>query len=324
MSSVKTKKIIKPIVITVTVIILLLAFIGNLFFSIALKSDSPIAADKLLYKVMTDNKALAEGFSGYTGSPEEKAWYKSVRQNVYIQTEDGLKLHGYKINNENNNGKYVIACHGYGGRADEFGRYAKYFYDMGYSVILPDARAHGQSEGNIKYMGWQERLDLLTWIDEIIKEEPNAKIVLFGVSMGASTVMMASGEDLPEQVKAIVEDCGYSSVWDEFEYVLKSNLHLPAFPTMQVSSLVTKIRAGYSFKEASAVEQVKKSKTPTLFIHGSNDTFVPFFMLDMVYDAASCEKEKLVVEGAGHAGSTRKDPKLYWETIEKFLIKHVE
>lgn len=323
MGKVKATKLLKPILIIITVIILILAIAGNIFFSIALKRDSPIAADKIMNKIMENNAVIAEGFSGYTGTPEEKKWLADSKKDIYINAEDGTSLHGYKINNVDGNGNYVIACHGYSGRADDMGRYAQHFYNMGYSVILPDARSHGQSEGNVKYMGWFERLDLLLWINEVIKENPEADIVLFGVSMGASTVLMASGEELPPQVKAIVEDCGYTDAWDEFEFQLKEMFRLPSFPMMNVCSLVTDIRGGYTFKEASAVEQVKKSKTPTLFIHGSNDTFVPFEMLDKLYNAAACEKEKLVIKDAGHAGSSTKDPELYWGTVEKFLEKYV-
>lgn len=324
MTTVKIKKAVKPILIILVIITLILALIGNIFYSVAIKRDSPIAADKIMDMAMSKNESLAAGFSGYTGTPEEKKWLAESTEDVYINAEDGLKLHAYKIKNENSVGKYVIACHGYSGRADDMGRYAQHFYNMGYSVILPDARSHGQSEGNVKYMGWKERLDLLLWIDRILKDEPNAQIVLFGVSMGASTVMMASGEKLPEQVKAIVSDCGYTSAWDEFEYQLKDMFYFPSFPIMNVCSVVTEIRGGYSVKEASASEQVKKSKTPTLFIHGDKDTFVPFFMLDEVYNAASCEKEKLVMKDAGHAMSSTKDAKLYWSTVETFLNKHIK
>lgn len=313
----------KIILIIVLVTALLLALIGNFFFSFALKTNSPISADKVMTKILAKNKEALDGYSGYTGTKEERAWFEEKREDVYITSKDGLKLHGFEVKNENGNGNYIISCHGYSGSADDMARYALRYYQMGYSVILPDARAHGKSEGSARGMGWPERLDILVWIDKILDENPNANIGLFGVSMGGATVMMASGEKLPEQVKAIVEDCGYTSAWEEFEGQLKGMFHLPSFPIMNVSSAVTKIRGGYSLKEASAIEQVKKSETPTLFIHGSNDTFVPFAMLDKVYEAASCEKEKLVVPDAGHAMSSTKNPKLYWETIKSFLDKHM-
>ncbi len=141
--------------------------------------------------------------------------------------------------------------------------------------------------------------------------------------MGGATVMMVSGEDLPPNVKAIIEDCGYSSIYDEFSYELKHLFKLPAFPILYFASLITKIRAGYSLlRDGSCTEQVSKSKTPILFIHGDKDDFVPFYMLDKVYGAANCQKEKLVVEGAGHALSAMTNPKLYWSAIKAFLNNH--
>ena len=173
-------------------------------------------------------------------------------------------------------------------------------------------------------MGWDDRKDIISWIDFIKKEDPNAQVVLHGVSMGAATVMMTSGEELPSNVKSIVADCGYTSVWDQFSYQLKELVNLDAFPFMNVSSIVTKIRAGYWLKEASAIEQVAKSKTPILFIHGDKDDFVPYYMMDELYDSTKSEKEKLVVEGAAHAKSSTVNPELYWSTIETFTNKYVD
>lgn len=158
-------------------------------------------------------------------------------------------------------------------------------------------------------MGWPERRDVVRWCQQLIAEDPEAEIVLYGVSMGAATVMMASGEaDLPVQVRCVIEDCGYTSVWDEFSGQLKELFGLPPFPVLNAADLVCRIRAGYSITEASALRQVERSVTPTLFIHGEEDTFVPFWMLEELYQAASCEKEKLAVPGAAHAESAAVAP----------------
>lgn len=311
------------ILIVLLIIFLILILAGNFFYSFALNTKSVFSMQKIMPILLKKNGANVQEYSGYRGSKEEKDWFSKIRKNVYITSKDGLKLHGYEVTNGNGNGNYIIACHGYSGSANDMARYAKWYYGMGYNLIIPDARAHGTSEGKVRGMGWLERLDIPVWIDKILSEHKDAKIALFGISMGAATVMMTSGEELPEQVCAVIEDCGYSSAWDEFEKQLKNMFHLPAFPLMNVASIVTKIRGGYSLKEASAVDQLKKSKLPTLFIHGTDDQFVPFEMLDVVYKAAATEKEKLEIESAGHAMSSTKEPDIYWNTVKNFLNKYM-
>ena len=136
--------------------------------------------------------------------------------------------------------------------------------------------------------------------------------------------MMVSGEELPSNVKAIVEDCGYTSAWDQFAYQLKVLFNLPEFPMMNIADIICKIRAGYFISDASAIKQVKKSVTPTLFIHGDSDSFVPFEMQEELYEACNAEKEKVVIEGAAHAKSSSTNPELYWTSIVDFLEKYVE
>ncbi len=149
---------------------------------------------------------------------------------------------------EKKSDKTVIVAHGYMGNAETMANYAKMFHDLGYNVLVPDARGHGRSEGDYIGFGWPERKDYVQWIDKIIAETGQSQqIVLYGVSMGAATVMMTSGEKLPNNVKAIIEDCGYSSVDEELAYQLKDMFNLPSFPLIQVTSLITKIRAGYFF-----------------------------------------------------------------------------
>lgn len=193
----------------------------------------------------------------------------------------------------------------------------------GYNVLLPDLRGCGESGGDYIGMGWPDRKDMLQWIDWIAQRDPETRIVLHGISMGGATVMMTSGEKLPAQVKAIVEDCGYTSVWDIFEDEMAVLFHLPAFPVLHTASLFSSLRAGYSFTEASALEQVKKAKVPMLFIHGEKDNFVRTEMVYPLYEACPTEKRLLVVEGAGHGSAYGMDPELYFGTVFDFIAPYM-
>lgn len=135
--------------------------------------------------------------------------------------------------------------------------------------------------------------------------------------------MMTSGEELPSNVKVIIEDCGYTSVEDIFTYQLKETFNLPKFPIIYMASMLTNIKDGYKFSEASSIKQVAKSTTPMLFIHGDSDTFVPSWMLDKVYDAANVDKEKLLIKGAGHGMSSSADKEKYWNSIKNFINKYI-
>ena len=263
-----------------------------------------------------------------TGAPRgtlaaDREWLNAQpHEDWWLTSGDGLQLHALCVR-AGGNAPWAVLCHGYTGQASGMAEYARRFYDAGFSLLLPDARGHGQSEGGYIGMGWPVRRDIAAWVQRVTAENGAPDIVLMGVSMGAATVMMTAGEPLPPNVRAIVEDCGYTSVYDEFAGQLKELYGLPPVPILNAFDVVCRIRAGYSVYEASAVEQVKKSHTPTLFIHGSADTFVPFWMLDEVYDAAACEKEKLVVPGAAHAESAETDPALYWETVDAFVAGYM-
>ena len=246
---------------------------------------------------------------------------KSNYSDKYIESYDKLQLHSYVVSQNSN--KWAIVVHGYGGSGKLMSDKSKYFYDMGYNVLIPDLRGHGKSEGDYIGMGWKDRLDIISWINFIIKENPNAEIVLHGTSMGAATVLMTSGENLPSNVKAIVADCAYTSAWDEFSYQLETYLKVPSYYILNVTNMVTKLKAGYSLKEASALECVKKATVPILYIHGDKDKFVPYSMMDKLYDATNSPKEKLTIEGGEHANSDLVSPFLYWLTVEDFLNQYV-
>lgn len=314
----KIKKIL-GIFLSVIIIIfgISLGFVGNYFYNLAL---NPNTSKDIVFGTPEE----AEATSGQV-LDSDVTWLlnDSNYTDEYITSSDKLKLHSYKVTNQNNSNKWVIAVHGYTSEGINMSTYAKHYYDNGYNVLIPDLRAHGLSEGNYIGMGWDDRLDIISWINSILNENPNAEIILHGVSMGASTVLMTSGEEIPSNVKAIVADCGYTSVWDEFAYQLDDLFSLPEFPILNVSSMVAKIRAGYFLGEASSLEQVKNSKTPILYIHGDKDDFVPYYMMEELYNATKSEKEMLTIKGAEHAKASEVNPEAYWSTVNNFINKYM-
>ncbi|MBR1912596.1 MAG: alpha/beta hydrolase [Treponema sp.] len=239
-----------------------------------------------------------------------------------LTAEDGIVLHGYFFMQPDSSvHRWAVIVHGYNDIAQEFWSYAQAYYEKGWNVLTPDLRASGKSQGSFIGMGWLDRRDIILWLSEVVKLDAQAQIVLHGFSMGAAAVMMVSGEkDFPEAVKVCIEDSGYSSVWAELEDKLHKMYHLPSFPIMHAVSVLSKFRAGYSFREADCVKQLRKNKTPMLFIHGDADDYNPFYMQDIVYEADACEqKKKLVVHGARHVMSAFTEPDVYWNTVWNFI-----
>ena len=303
--------------IIAVIIVISLSLIGNYFYNLALNPTTPkdIVFGTPEEAATTSGQVLDSDISWLLNH--------SNYTDEYITSSDNLKLHSYQIKNETSSDKWVITVHGYTSEGINMSSYAKKYYDNGYNVLIPDLRAHGLSEGDYIGMGWDDRLDIISWINYILNEEPNAEIILHGVSMGAATVLMTSGEEIPSNVKAIVADCGYTSVWDEFAYQLDDLFSLPEFPILNVSSIVAKIRAGYFLGEASSIDQVKKSKTPILYIHGDQDDFVPYYMMEELYNATSSEKEMLTIKDAEHAKASEVDPETYWTTVNNFINKYI-
>lgn len=218
----------------------------------------------------------------------------------------------------------VIIAHGYKGNGETMANYAKMFHELGYNVLLPDDRAHGKSAGKYITFGWLDRLDYLEWIQKIINTVgTDSRITLFGVSMGGATVEMLSGEKLPEQVRCIIADCGYSNINDEMSYLLKKTFHLPKYPFVPAVDFLNRQRQGFDLKQVSSVEQLKHNRLPILFIHGQKDAYVPVEMLIDNYAATKGPKEKWMVENATHAESFWIDPAAYKEHVADFINRYI-
>lgn len=250
---------------------------------------------------------------------------KQTREDVYIRSTDGLKLHGTYFPGDG--GKKIVICfHGYTskGMSDNIGL-TNYYIPRGYQMLLVDERAHGDSEGEYIGFGCLDRIDAMQWIKYVQKRiGEDCEILLHGTSMGGATVLMASGLKLPPSVKGIISDCAFTSAWDVFTHVLKSMYHMPAFPLMNLANQMTRERAGFGLAQCDASEEVKKAKVPILFIHGDADTFVPCWMCHKIYDNCVTPKDKLIIHGAGHAECFYKDAELYQKKLTEFIETKVE
>ena len=168
-----------------------------------------------------------------------------------------------------------------------------YNHDLGYNILLPDLHYHGESEGRAIRMGWKDRLDVLRWMDVANGLfGGRTRMVVHGISMGGRDDDDGLGEPQRPYVKCFVEDCGYTSVWDEFRKELREQFSLPAFPLLYTASWLCDLKYGWSFREASALRQVAKCELPMLFIHGDADDFVPTRMVYPLYEAKPGEKER--------------------------------
>lgn len=239
------------------------------------------------------------------------------REPVEVTSFDGLTLRGMYYEYEK--GAMVeLLFHGYRGNAerDLCGGVERCFA-LGRNVILIDQRG-GASDGRVSTFGIKERLDCLTWIDYAIKRfGADVKLVIGGVSMGAATVVMAAGEDLPKNVVCVMADCGYSSAKEIICLVMKK-MHLPPKLLYPFVRLGGKWFGGFDLEETSPMEAVKRSKTPIVFIHGDTDDFVPHEMSQALYEACVSPKAIAIIKGAGHGLAYPVDKEAYLNVLRDF------
>lgn len=236
-----------------------------------------------------------------------------------IKNKEGLNLWAQYYPAKDENEITILAIHGYTVDHRDIVPAIKPFVEQGYSVLAIDQRGRGNSEGDYLGMGYLEKNDVIEWIDAIIEHSPNNKIILYGESMGAATALLTAGEKLPENVIGVIEDCGYTSAYEMFEDQLKERFNLPAFPFLPVAELIGQIRAGYDFGNASPIKALKNATLPILFIHGGDDTYVPTWMGEKLYDSYQNQKELLIIPGAEHGASADINPDLYYKTIFEFI-----
>ena len=252
-----------------------------------------------------------------------RSWVLETRNTphevVSITSFDGLRLTG-KYYEYAPGSPIELMFHGYRGNAErDLSGGLHRCFQLGHSALIVDQRCSGTSEGSVITFGIHEHRDCLSWIDFMLTHfGTDVRIILTGISMGASTVLIASGTDLPKNVIGILADCGFHSAKDVICSVAGS-MHLPhkiLYPFVKFSASYF---GHFNLEEISAVEAVKKSKVPILFFHGLDDDYVPCYMSQINYEACVSRKKLVLIPGAGHGLSFPVAPEKYLDEMRSFF-----
>ena len=301
-----------------TIIVLCIVFVAGAF---ALIDYALSTSDR--------NRTLSYEYMERT-YPETRPWMDSLNaihalRDTFVVLSTGNRQHAIFVANPKAHGRTALLVHGYECDAAQMIHIA-HLYErvLGYNVLIPDLYGHGQSDGDVAQMGWKDRLDIEDWLRRApsVFHTPadSMRLVLHGISMGAATTMCVSGDPTPSYVRCFIEDCGYTSVWDESAGQLKEEFGLPSFPLMNTTSWLCQQRYGWSFDEAQQIKQVERSTKPMLFIHGDADTYVPYSMLRPLYEAKRHGRKAIfIAKDSEHAMAYRDHHKEYTEKVKEFV-----
>lgn len=256
--------------------------------------------------------------------PRANRWLRDHgAEDVQITSFDGLTLRGQWLPAENPIAT-IILFHGYRSHhLQDFAAIYGFYHSIGLNLLLVRQRAHGESGGKYITFGVKERRDALSWIDFHNRTHGVDNVFLGGMSMGASTVLFAAGEELPPNVRGITADCGFSSPAEILSHIIKKDFHLPPKPVLPMMEVWARLLGGFSFYECSSRDTLARAKVPILFIHGKADTFVPASMSERGFAACAAEKELHLIEGAGHGRSYLYEPQRLRDALLSFFKRNI-
>lgn len=288
----------------------------KVFTDMAIDKDIPKVANNAKSKV---NGAIIGDDAYQKGKELSRALRTREHLKVHITNRSGLSLAGH-VYEAKKQKRIVIAMHGWRSTwSFDFGGSADFFLDEGCTLILTEQRSHGTSEGEAIGFGVLERYDCLDWINYAKEKYPNTPIYLLGISMGATTVLMTSGLELPSEVKGVIADCGFTSPHAIWSHVIKKNTKISGELAYPVANYFINKKAGYSGDEASTIDAVQNAKVPILFVHGDEDNFVPMSMTMENYNACKAPKMLLIVKGASHGMSYFVDTPAYQQHVRELF-----
>ncbi len=303
------------IVAIISLVIILLIIFGFLYY---------LLVGALLFKIGFSRRSFVE--KGLKKNIEKKLkeynvdlcwWEKQKPKRFKIQSFDGYNLVGYFL--AANSNKTVLLCHGFGGSHWHMQQYAKFFFEKNFSVLAIDGRAHGESEGSCVGFGSFESKDIESWVQFLNERSPENNIVLFGLSMGGTSVCLASGSKNLKNVVAIISDSAFSSASAQIDSILKKYKLSFKLLKKHLYSFARRLY-GLDIEKIDAAKSVPSTKVPILFIHGMADEFVPYKNLEILFESApSSLRDKFSVPEADHIMAYPVSGVLYEKKICDFL-----
>lgn len=250
---------------------------------------------------------------------EKNFWEKYSFDNINVTSFDGLSLFGKYLSKGNN--KIVILVHGYGGNFRDMAKYAQIFLDKGFDILAIDCRGHGRSEGDTVGMSWKDKDDLKSWCDFVLEKNSCYKILLFGQSMGASTVCNYAGLKECKSVVAVIEDCGFDNAYKQIFYLFgRLKIKLKIF--FKIFQSYSTRKNGFNLKDVDCIKQLKKSNIPVLIIHGDKDEFVPTEMAFNIYNSLDENRREIyIAQDAGHTKCFEVNERKYRTVVYDFINK---
>lgn len=256
---------------------------------------------------------------------EGKAWCRQQNmQDCYIRSTDGLVLHGFYLPAANEE-RYVLLSHGYKGSGfGDFAYTAKFLHENGCSLLFMDQRCCGLSEGKYITFGAKEQWDVQQWAYYIAKRnKEKLPIYLYGESMGAASVLMASGHNLPEEVKGLIADCGFHSMKEQLQSIAANWFHLNWVELLLLRvDLFCGLLGGFRMKDADTTNAMRTNQRPVLFFHGEKDTYVEPKNTRYNYALCRAPKELVIIPEARHLCSPYVNPELYRRRLLEFFVKY--
>lgn len=243
------------------------------------------------------------------------------KRQVQVRSRDGLKLNGYVLELFPGRQRWMIIVHGYTVSLLASTQYIDVFRKAGFNILLVDQRRHGGSEGDYTTYGYQEKYDVQAWVNWILEHYGEKSVIgLHGQSLGGGTVLEYLTIAHPN-VRFVIADCPYSDLTELIRHQISKLNKLPAKPLLPLVDKLLHRKAGFRLHQVSPIKAVENSTLPVLFIHGTEDNYVPTYMSREMYQVKPEPKELLLVEGAVHANAYGINPKRYTEVVHAFIEK---
>lgn len=294
----------------VTAILLLIVVSGGLLIKFAVRQIAQMRLQTM--------ESIYE-YLERTGVYTKEQFDALDKRQVHVTSKDGLRLSGYLLEPYSGSNRFMIIVHGYTVSLHASTQYIDMFEEAGFNILLIDQRRHGNSEGEYTTYGYLEKYDMQAWVDWILEQYgENSVIGLHGQSFGGGTVLEYLGIAHPN-VKFVIADCPYSDLTKLMRHQITNLYKLPAAPILPLVNRRLQRKAGFKLSQVRPVRAVKRSQLPVLFIHGTDDNYVPTYMSKELYQQKPEPKRLVLVEGAVHANAYGVNPKRYTEEVHNFI-----